>query len=67
MLFRIKYASIDLIRDGGIVGVKKIIFLLLIIVIIIADLKVNKTLDMGFLGYIIGATIGFILGTKVKK
>ena len=45
----------------------KIIFLLLIIVIIIADLKVNKTLDMSFLGYIIGTITGFMIGMRVKK
>lgn len=46
---------------------KKIIFIFLVIVVVIVNLKISKTLDMGFLGYIIGAIVGFMIGKRVNE
>lgn len=46
---------------------KKIISIFFVIVVVIVNLKISKTLDMGFLGYIIGAIVGFMIGRRVKK
>ena len=46
---------------------KKNISIFLVIAVMIVNLKISKTLDMGFLGYIIGAIVGFTIGKRVKE
>lgn len=57
-------------RHNDIEGGRKMIVLIMasiVLTILIAEFKITRKCDMAFLGYMIGALVGFTLGRKGRR